>query len=738
MNTLLVVDSDSAERSTICEGLKAACLAGRLLAVARGREAIAALDDETGGVDCVVLSARLPDMSGLELLAVLRERSPAPAAIVIVEPGDEATMVAALEAGAHSCLPPAALSGPALQRVVGEALKLLRTERALDESERRFATLADAAPVPIWMSDRQGNAVFLNRTWLHHTGADREAALGSGWLEHLHPADRPAFLERLRDAQPATFASETEYRLLHHDGSSRWMLDRSRPRFDPDGRFIGYIGSSTDISEHKELQQEIEGELQQREARYRQLFLTLTEGVVQVDADGRVGDMNPAAARLLGPGVRVGTVPRWQAHDERGNPIPEAEHPIVKALQGTSQRSAVVWVAHRPGRGRWLLINAAPLELADGSHGALATVTDLSERRRAELALEERERKFRAIFEAQPGAILYTDARSRIVEMNSGVEDLFGFGPRELLGRRLWILFKESDTHENLFRELSDEGGRTLWKQHLHFLRKDNSVFPGELTLTALLDDEGAVIGYVWMIFDVTEQVRIERELARSQRELARGREEERRRMARELHDNVVQELVALGFGLSNLKREIAGPQEDEVVTRLDGHIRQTTEAVKLLRAVISDLRPAGLEEFGLEAALVGLTSKLSRTRKRDMPEVTLDLPVGVEKLPPTIALALFRTAQEALNNVIKHAGAERVRIEVRLLERQVTLMVEDDGCGFEVPRSFGDLSRDNHFGLAGLEERATLLDGTFSVRSRRGEGTEVAISLPLGAHRSS
>lgn len=475
-----------------------------------------------------------------------------------------------------------------------------------------------------------------------------------------------------------------------------------------------------------------EQELQQRAARYQQLFLTLTEGVVQIEMDGRVSEMNPAASRLLGPGVQIGAIPRWQAHDERGDVLPEAEHPIVQALNGHGRRSAVVWVAHRPGSGHWLLITAVPLERVDGSRAALATITDLSDYRRAQLALEQSERKFRAIFEAQPGAILYTDDRSRIIETNPSVENLFDFSSRELMGRNLWILFKGSDTHAKLFREFAEQGGDTLWKRRLMLLRKDSSVFPGEVTLAALRDDERSVVGYVWMIFDVTEQERVQRELVRSQRELARVREEERLRIARELHDNAVQELVALGFGLANLKRELTDRVAPEAVAQLEAFKRKTTAAVKLLRSIISNLRPAGLEEFGLEAALIGYTSKLSRTRTEGMPEVTLDLPPGIDAVPTAVALALFRTAQEALNNVIEHAGAQHVRIEIRLLDRQVTLLVEDDGRGFELPHSLGDLGREHRFGLVELDERATLLEGTFSVRSRPGIGTEVAMSLPL------
>ena len=212
-------------------------------------------------------------------------------------------------------------------------------------------------------------------------------------------------------------------------------------------------------------------------------------------------------------------------------------------------------------------------------------------------------------------------------------------------------------------------------------------------------------------------------------RRAIRATEEERRRWARELHDDMLQELAALRLGLSmGARRDTVGDLRDSMlraVAELDGQIAS-------LRALISDLRPAALDELGLTSALQDLTERL-RSRGLD---VVLDIELAdgqggaTERLESDVEDALYRLAQEALTNVVKHARAQRAEVTVRREDGVVTLEVVDDGRGFD-PDDGAD-----GFGLLGMRERSELAGGRLAVESRIGSGTRITATLPARARR--
>lgn len=213
--------------------------------------------------------------------------------------------------------------------------------------------------------------------------------------------------------------------------------------------------------------------------------------------------------------------------------------------------------------------------------------------------------------------------------------------------------------------------------------------------------------------------------LLEARRWVAAGREAERGRLARELHDGPVQDLIALSYQLAHMAATV--PQEATQVARMR---TQLLAVVSRLRSLIGELRPPGLSELGLEAALHGLVLRL-RT-EGPLPPVELDL-CDCSSLPDPTAVFLFQATQEALQNVSKHAAAQSVRVQLRRLPQdRVLLTVRDDGRGFAVPERLQDLARTLQFGLVGLAERTELAGGSLQVLSQPGAGTELLLTLPL------
>jgi signal transduction histidine kinase len=227
-------------------------------------------------------------------------------------------------------------------------------------------------------------------------------------------------------------------------------------------------------------------------------------------------------------------------------------------------------------------------------------------------------------------------------------------------------------------------------------------------------------------------------ELTRAHRQLLVGREQEQRRLAHELHDSAVQQLLGISYQLVHARRAVAGGGDagvqaaGELASALEATRQEILGVVSGLRGLIGELRPAGLEELGLVAALEGHLAHLEREGGSRTPAIHLELDdsQGV-RLPEPVAICLFRVTQEALRNVLKHAAARQVTVSLRLRPGEATLSVRDDGCGFRVPDRLSKLARNNHFGMTGMAERVAWAGGQMTVHSQPGAGTEVRAWIP-------
>jgi len=209
---------------------------------------------------------------------------------------------------------------------------------------------------------------------------------------------------------------------------------------------------------------------------------------------------------------------------------------------------------------------------------------------------------------------------------------------------------------------------------------------------------------------------------------VTRGQEAERARLARELHDGPVQALIALGQRAEMAQRSFERGQEARATALLRELIDTEQQTVQDLRRLIGALRPIYLEDLGFIPALEMLARRSSESSGV---EVRLDVPEGDCRLPADVELAAYRIAQEALNNALQHAHARRVVVRVRCVRDELFLSVSDDGVGFEMPDQPSQLTRQGHYGLLGMRERAAQLDGALEVRTAPHKGTTVIARLP-------
>jgi signal transduction histidine kinase len=211
---------------------------------------------------------------------------------------------------------------------------------------------------------------------------------------------------------------------------------------------------------------------------------------------------------------------------------------------------------------------------------------------------------------------------------------------------------------------------------------------------------------------------------------ITQGQEDERRRLSRELHDDTLQSLIALNQRLQLVQMKIVSRTLPESQTEMLEQLQRLIEGtIQNLRRITRALRPAYLEELGLAAALEMLAKE---TEQGQLVKVKFQRSGAERRLKPETELALYRMAQEALNNVVKHSGAAHAWLQLDYSGEAVRLEVQDDGQGFDVARASATVAQQGHFGLLGLRERAEMIGANLAIDSEAGEGTQLRVSLPI------
>jgi PAS domain S-box-containing protein len=326
---------------------------------------------------------------------------------------------------------------------------------------------------------------------------------------------------------------------------------------------------------------------------------------------------------------------------------------------------------------------------------------------------------------AMDGIVTVDDAQ-RIVMYNRAAEKMFGWSVAEARGQPLDLLIPQRfrGGHAQQVRRFGATGttSRRMGDNTvLYALRKDGSEFPIDASISQLNTPEGKL--YTVILRDVTERVRAREELAAFAAESAGVREQEKSRIARELHDELAQSLTALKMDTIWLRDHVPGgdvPAQEKISQML----AMLDAAVASTRRIAADLRPLVLDDLGLVAAIEWVVQ--SFTQRTGVPcQLLADESLELDE---PYATGVFRIVQESLTNVAKHARASEVVVELHPKGDMLVLRVQDDGVGFRTD----DPRKPQSLGLVGLRERAHLLRGEVAIDSRPGGGTRVEARIPV------
>jgi len=364
--------------------------------------------------------------------------------------------------------------------------------------------------------------------------------------------------------------------------------------------------------------------------------------------------------------------------------------------------------------------NAAPSLIQD-------TLVDITELKRVEQELRDSEEKFRALFEGSRDAIGITTPTGKFLDANQAWLDLFGYTRQELLELNVADHYVHPCDRSRFRQELEQKGSLRDYEVKLH--RKDGRVLDCLITSTVWRAANGEVIGYQSIIRDITDRKQAEKAMRELSGRLLHVQDEERRRLARELHDATAQTLVALAMNLALLKESAAelNANSNKILCESLALAQQCSREIRTLSYL---LHPPLLEELGLASTLRWYAEGFA---KRSGLEVTLELPCDLTRLSLEVETTLFRIVQESLTNIHRHSGSPTAMIRMVQDGTHLCLEVADQGAG--MPPAALERARSGAaalgVGIAGMRERARQLRGRLEIDSRRG-GTTIRAILPL------
>ncbi len=639
---------------------------------------------------------------------------------------------------------------------------LIALTSQIERQARVFNTTLSSISDFAYIFDREGRFVYANQALLDLWGLRLEEAIGKNFFDLKYPDDLASRLQQqIQQVFDTRQGLKDETPYTSPTGAGGYYEYIFSPVFAADGTVEVVAGSTRDISERIRIETALREsrerlQMAMNAAKIYSWEVKLSTQQIEWSSNLRrvIGFDLPAdftaVTRLIHPEDREETGMLISQAISGGENY-ESEFRLVNPKNGE-----IVWL-----RGQGVLVG----NTYDSQQRFVGITQNITERKRVEQALRESENKYRSLIEQAPDGIHTYDPQGNFIETNSKLCEMLGYSHVELLRLNVNDLIPAEDLAIDPIRFDELRAGRTLLTER-RLRCKDGTFLHVEISGSMIRDGVLQAI-----IRDITERKQSEEDLRISQAELQKShdelerrvaartadlsqtnailqeevrerqrieaervellrriifaQEDERRRIAREMHDQFGQQLTALKMKLDKLSRESGEPTNLlEQVEALQAIAEQLDEDVDYLAW---EMRPTELDDLGLHAALSSYVQNWSK--HFGLPVQLHASGMNEDRLTSEMETALYRIAQEALNNVAKHARARGVAVVLERRGDQVSLIIEDNGVGFDWQRVLE--AEDKGLGLIGMRERAALVGGTIEIESEPNEGATVVVRIP-------
>jgi PAS domain S-box-containing protein len=475
--------------------------------------------------------------------------------------------------------------------------------------------------------------------------------------------------------------------------------------------------------------------LSESEQRFRRLVELMPVAVYVCDTEGIIQSFNKRAVELWGREPKLGDpAQRYCAslrlYSPEGKLVPHEESKMAEALRtGVPAHDLEVVIERPDGSCITTLVNIAPLRNGKGELvGAMNCFQDITERKRAEEAVKQAEDRIRLIIETIPTMAWSLRPDGVLDFLNQRWLDYTGLSLEEAIEEPTRTVHPE-DLPRVMEKWEAAKATSEAYEDEMRLRRADGEYRWFLIRIVPLRNDQGNVVKWYGASTDIEDRKQAEKDLEDAHRKLkilsrrrVKVQEEERRHLARELHDEIGQSLTGAKINLEAARKESDGAKSK----RIDETAAILEKLLGQVRQISLDLRPSMLDDLGLVPALRSL---LDQQGRRASVAVHLSAKNVPENLDPEIPTTCFRIAQEAITNAVRHANATRIDVDLRCENGNLRLQVRDNGRGFDADSVQAQAVG---LGLVGIKERAALVDARVKIISSPNNGTTVEVSLPL------
>jgi len=611
----------------------------------------------------------------------------------------------------------------------------VKTEQALRLEKEKFATYLDNAAVMTLVLDEQGTILLINQMGCDVLGQPVEDILGRNWFDRYLPAHRRDEIKQVHD-EMISGATEPvglfENPVINAQGDERLIRWHNSVLKNRKGKIIATLRSGVDITDERNAEQALESARQRLEFVVKNVpaIIFVCEALepynISYLTDNAVEQLGYKSVEIVG---RSGFWSELTHPDDLEDLIN-----VISQFFSTGHIQAEMRIRLHDGSYRWYqnnmkLIrnkNNRPVEI-------IGYLMDIHRSKEAELALQEREARLSHAQKLTRVGSWEQDLVSNTERWSGETYRIFGYAPQAFTASEARMIKAVHPDDRALFNSSMQQGIATKEQFDFEFRvsRGDAETRIVWALNEVVRNQQGKAVQLLGTLQDITERRQSELQLRRSHEELRRladhiqsTRESERASIAREIHDEMAQSLTAQKIDLVRLKSKL--PQDDTYLAELTEDILQSiNQTIESVQRILTELRPALLDDLGLLAAIEWLVDQF---RRRTEMGCRISLPDKEPELTNKERTALFRITQESLSNVLRHSNATEVRVDLSVDGSWLMMDIADNGKGI----SDIDVLDSKSFGLIGIRERVHIFGGKVTIEGVEGKGTTVSIKIPI------
>jgi PAS domain S-box-containing protein len=724
--TILIVEDNPGDLFLLEELLRGSTLTiKQLIKVTSANDARQALQQQD--INLVLLDLSLPDSNGLQSYEMVDEYAGSIPIVVLTGLIDMEVALETMASGAQDYLIKGEFDEKLLEKSIQYSIERKKSQESLRESIDRYKFVTRVTNDVVWDMNLSTKRILWaeeNMKRLFGYDTENEETDFEFWSLKVHPDERNRVVQKLMNACDDNTSDrwEDEYRFERSDGTYAYVLDKGYLLY-VNGKAVRMIGSMQDITERKLA----ELKLLDSEKRFRSLVQNGSDMIKILDKNGLFTFSSPSVEKVLGysPETIIGKSTFEFIHPDD---LLDIQNHFQTIKQTDYDEIPYFRFRNKNGEWRWLETKLTNLLADPAVHGIVSNSRDVTEKKKSEEAILESEERYRSLFFNNPMSICIWDLDTfEILEVNDTAQKEYGYSRDEFLSLSIHNLRKEEYTEHfiSLVKELKEMNEQKIKHAVVSHIKKDGETMLMEVySQKIIFKGRNAVLA---LANNINEKVKLEKRLTEEreakQKEITeaviRVQEKERYEISRELHDNVNQQLTVAMMYIATAEK---GSNNAEALLKQSSvFIYNAIEEIrKLSKALVTPL----IKDFGLCKAIEGLLEDVQPANN----SIHFDFfseNFYEEDVSYEFKLSIYRIVQEQMNNILKHAKAKEVVIEL-YRDEVIRLSVNDDGIGFDTKK------KRKGIGIHNIQTRVGLYGGKINIHSEPGQGCQLRVEFPI------